>query len=778
LTALNPTTDLPEGSQIAPNSYSTGAVLFAPSLALSPINSDPRIVNGTWTLNNDDPNFGIHIVNFTGTVIVPQHGPLDSAGNSIFKYLGCYLDSANGGPRLFPQTIDNGANNENGLCQKQASAGGAVFAGTEYHTQCWWGNEIPNITFYYPEVDDKCSWVCPADGTQPCGGNGGYISVFYDSTKYDPSTGICTGCSTPVTPVGGGGGGGAPAPVTGVIEHTVGLYNYVGCYTEATNGRALSSASYAYDSMTPDTCAANCTGYPYFGVEYGRECYCGNILGLGSNVSSYGDAACNMPCAGNSTELCGAASLLTMYALNGTIPPIVTEPAIKQVIGSFSYYQCQTEATTERALSAFSTSSNSMTLEMCISTCAGYTYAGAEYGRECYCGNAFNAGSVVSPGGNADCDMACSGNPLEFCGAATLLSVYILNETTVSSSSLTSVSTSSTSLAASVGSSILSTSATSSSTSATSSSTSATSSSTSATSSSTSATSSSTSATPSSTAPSYVKAVGSYNWIGCYTEATNTRALNSATLINYNTMTVEMCANFCGPTYSMFGVEYSGECYCGDVLEEGSVLTATTDCWMTCDGNPQELCGGPTRLDVYQQGVTSAISSVGNSDSIETSTTSTTSTTASTSSASAFSSSTLTTTSTSAHSSTLTSSSSTSTTASTSSTSAFSSSTSTTASTSSTSAFSSSTSTTASTSYTSTFSSSTSTTSTPAATYTGPPVISQGNVNFTYLGCLGEPTIGRALPYIIESNAIAMTVERCLEECWMYQFAGVEWSQE
>jgi hypothetical protein len=65
-----------------------------------------------------------------------------------------------------------------------------------------------------------------------------------------------------------------------------------------------------------------------------------------------------------------------------------------------------------------------------------------------------------------------------------------------------------------------------------------------------------------------------------------------------------------------------------------------------------------------------------------------------------------------------------------------------------------------------------------AATYTGPPVISQGNVNFTYLGCLGEPIIGRALPNIIESNAVAMTVERCLKECWQYEFAGVEWSRE
>lgn len=833
MTAVNPTGDLPEGSQIAPNSYADGPVLFAPSLALSPINSDPRSVSGTWTLNNDDLTFGVHVVNFTGTVVVPQHGPLNSAGNSIFKYLGCYLDTANGGPRLFAQSTDNGINNENGLCQNQASAGGAVFAGTEYHTQCWWGNAIPNITFYYPESADHCSWVCPADGTQPCGGDGGYISVFYDSTKYNPTTGICTGCSTAVAPVGGGGGA-----VTGVIEKTVGPYNYIGCYTEAPTGRALSSGIYAYDSMTPDTCAANCTGYSYFGVEYGRECYCGNALAAGSVVSPNGDSDCNMPCGGNSTELCGAGSRLTLYQLNGTITPVPsssttapgttptstlgpankatvgsysyygcqteattgralsgaayaydamtlescatncagfsmfgveygrecycgnsftagsipapptdcsfpcpgdgtelcgagnrlsvyatnytapssvasgttatstttsapvsTGPSIKQVVGLYSYYQCQTEATNSRALSALTYASDGMTLEICISTCAGYTYAGVEYGRECYCGNSFNAGSVVAPGGNADCNMVCPGNNLEFCGAGSRLSVYKLNRATISSSSLTSVSTSSTSLAASVSSSTVS-----------------------------SSTSSSTSATPSPSGPSHVKAVGSYNWIGCYTEATNSRALKSDTLINYNTMTVEICAGFCGPTYSMFGIEYSGECYCGNTLQAGSVLAPTTDCSMICGGNSQEYCGAGNRLDVYQQSGTSSTSSAGSVTVVATSTRSTTSTTAST---------------------LATSSTSTSTSASTTSTSS---------------------------SLTST--TSTSTTSTNAATYTGPPVVSQGNVNFTYYDCLGEPSVGRALPNLIESNTLAMTVERCLAECWQYQFAGVEYSQE
>jgi hypothetical protein len=79
-------------------------------------------------------------------------------------------------------------------------------------------------------------------------------------------------------------------------------------------------------------------------------------------------------------------------------------------------------------------------------------------------------------------------------------------------------------------------------------------------------TTSSTGATASATAtaiviptPSIVQTAGDYQYTGCYTEATNGRALTGLHYINYQTMTVEICASFCGASFSMFGVEWSGE---------------------------------------------------------------------------------------------------------------------------------------------------------------------------------------------------------------------------
>jgi hypothetical protein len=103
--------------------------------------------------------------------------------------------------------------------------------------------------------------------------------------------------------------------------------------------------------------------------------------------------------------------------------------------------------------------------------------------------------------------------------------------------------------------------------------------------------------------PVHAPSVGNYTWNGCHTEGNGTRALTSASDIDYVHMTVQICAAFCYP-YLVFGVEYAGECYCGNLDElnaSGSVPAPTTDCNFVCAGNSSEYCGGSGRLDLYQQ---------------------------------------------------------------------------------------------------------------------------------------------------------------------------------
>lgn len=62
--------------------------------------------------------------------------------------------------------------------------------------------------------------------------------------------------------------------------------------------------------------------------------------------------------------------------------------------------------------------------------------------------------------------------------------------------------------------------------------------------------------------------------------------------------------------------------------------------------------------------------------------------------------------------------------------------------------------------------------------YNGPPKIVDGNANYTYYGCVGEPQNGRALSTSTANSG--MTIPQCLS--WAaskgYKYAGVEYSAE
>lgn len=80
--------------------------------------------------------------------------------------------------------------------------------------------------------------------------------------------------SLPV-PTQTGGSTGPTAQPSGPV--TVGSFygwNYLGCYSEATAGRALSDLqnSIPAANVSIESCAKACSIYTYFAVEYAQEC--------------------------------------------------------------------------------------------------------------------------------------------------------------------------------------------------------------------------------------------------------------------------------------------------------------------------------------------------------------------------------------------------------------------------------------------------------------------------------------------------------------------------
>ena len=523
--------DLHEEQQITIGACAYGTVTFTPNAEV--YNEEDQTFNNTWTLNTDDLNFGVHVVEIVGTVVSKKVGPTDPSGDVVYTYLGCFIDSEGGpGPRLLPHLLYDGNNNTNANCQELCYTGtpnGYVFAGTEYNEQCFCGSVPPSDQW---QVADQgfCTFSCTGDANDACGGAGGYVSIYYDSTRYTPGTDDSTG------PTGG--------PVT---VNSTGNYNYAGCFSEATNGRALSSLSprAPANGFSIELCEAACQGYQYFGMEYANECYCGNSLGAGSVNQASTDPntnGCSMICAGNATEYCGGPDRLDLYQINGSAPiPTQTSgtsaptagpsatggPIVEQIAGNYVYLGCYEDNVNGiRALSALENPESGAlnTPDVCATACVGFQYMGVEYSGECYCDDVIYGNNTVAPGGNDPtangCDMTCSGNSSEYCGGPNRLNMYILNPNATSSTPTT--------------------------------------------------TAASTGPTAAPTGPGVVQTAGPYVYAGCYIDNTNGRALSA--LINPESgvnSTVEACAAACSG-YRYMGVEYGDECYCANIIGGGN----------------------------------------------------------------------------------------------------------------------------------------------------------------------------------------------------------------
>lgn len=315
-----------------------------------------------------------------------------------------------------------------------------------------------------------------------------------------------------------------------------------GCWIDNTGARTLSAASYANTTgMTVESCISFCSSgsnsYVYAGVEYAQECYCGNFLASGaSNVSM---SECDMTCTGNASEFCGAGDRLNVY-WNGTQPP--SSPIIVRSAGNWTSLGCYNDSTTTRALANGMGVTEEVTVESCTTACqdAGYQYAGVEYADECYCGMTLDNGSEPTPA--SSCDMTCAGNSSEYCGGPDHLNLYNYTGTLTTTDNAGSGTGTELLLTASLS--------------------------------------------------------GGWTYGGCYVDNANGRVLGDE--LDGDNMTVESCVAHCtADNFTIAGLEYSTQCFCGNELIDGAVKAPDSDCDMACGGNATEACGAGNRLSVY-----------------------------------------------------------------------------------------------------------------------------------------------------------------------------------
>ncbi|KAL8846641.1 MAG: hypothetical protein Q9221_008281 [Calogaya cf. arnoldii] len=214
----------------------------------------------------------------------------------------------------------------------------------EYGPECFCGKSINSGSVVTKETE--CGFTCRGNNAQTCGG-GNRLDMYQKSAE---------GPSTTTTD--------AAATGSAVSTPSASAYSAKGCYTEATNGRALAGKTLVDDSMTIEVCAATCEGFTYFGLEYYHECYCGYTLRSGSVPAETRE--CNTPCTGDKTQTCGGGNRLDVYEYSKASTQAQPSAA------PYASEGCYTEATNSRALTGASNFNDAMSVELCANYCSGF----------------------------------------------------------------------------------------------------------------------------------------------------------------------------------------------------------------------------------------------------------------------------------------------------------------------------------------------------------------------------------------------------------------------
>jgi hypothetical protein len=318
------------------------------------------------------------------------------------------------------------------MCQSFCSSPTVYqYFGVEYAGECYCGNSLQAGSIGAPTTD--CSMICDGSPYEFCGA-GNRLDVYQlggsnpssTSSSSTSTTSVITTATTvtTATSVVSSSSTTTSTAATGIPSG----WKYDGCYIDGVNGRILRYGPPDSQTNTVESCVNYCAGagYSIAGMEFSTQCFCDNAVYNGGVLAS-NQADCNMACAGNSAETCGAGNRLSVYNI-GNLTIYQPPKAQTTGIGNWTYRGCYTDnVNNNRALFWQIILTNNNTAPNCLGLCQEYGYmsAGMEYGDECYCGDKsalVASGSTIEP--DTQCTVPCSGDPTSICGDGNRLTYY------------------------------------------------------------------------------------------------------------------------------------------------------------------------------------------------------------------------------------------------------------------------------------------------------------------------------------------------------------------
>ncbi|KAL3419704.1 WSC domain-containing protein [Phlyctema vagabunda] len=355
-------------------------------------------------------------------------------------------------------------------------------------------------------------------------------------------------------------------------------YKLIGCFGEVKGGRALKKKSYSNSTNTVAQCLEFCSGSKFAGVEWSKECYCGDTLD--STSLQINATECDMTCSGNQYEICGGGSALNVYTLKNTPSSATSSSSQISTATSSTVSESATLSLSSSSSQSSLTSSpmSSTTASSLISSSSIQFPSTSSFtiskSSTLSLSSSSSQSSLISNPRSSTTTSSISSFPTQFSSA---LSSTISRSTIISLSSSSSQS------------SLTSKSASSASESSITSSTASF------------ATSMKSVSPPIITGPSVLTGDANFGYFACVKEPANGHALATQLSIT-KPVTAEKCLAAAANDYSWAGLEYGGECWAGTSLNQKTAANTTeASCKMTCSGNSNQICGGSRLLSMYKR---------------------------------------------------------------------------------------------------------------------------------------------------------------------------------
>ncbi|KAI9453138.1 WSC domain-containing protein [Lactarius psammicola] len=163
-----------------------------------------------------------------------------------------------------------------------------LYAGVENGEDCHCGNYLAKSAKI--GLSTECNVKCPGNSREICGAKH-HLNLYWS--------------------------GAGPQPI---IIQDISHWHYAGCYSDSTNKRTLSKPMVLIGDQENTINIASCIGacqrlvYGLAGMEFGRDCYCGNRIENGGTMIP--SKNCMLACLGNSSEVCGGPNTLTVYSVD------------------------------------------------------------------------------------------------------------------------------------------------------------------------------------------------------------------------------------------------------------------------------------------------------------------------------------------------------------------------------------------------------------------------------------------------------------------------------